>query len=136
MKHNFKNLKIWMLSMEITSDIHKIGLEFPKNEVYGLVSQMNRGAVSMPSNIAEGSNRGNNHFKHYLNISLGSSFELQTQLLIANQNKYLSSLKNIDTDPNKFLVLGGEGYTDTFSKKIEAVNSNIKKYFSSVGIKQ
>ncbi len=44
---------------------------------------MNRAAVSMPSNIAEGSNRGNNHFKHYLNISLGSSFELQTQLLIS-----------------------------------------------------
>ncbi|RYE42695.1 MAG: four helix bundle protein, partial [Sphingobacteriales bacterium] len=56
MKHNFKNLKIWILSMEITSDIHKICLTFPKNEVYGLVSQMNRAAVSMPSNIAEGSN--------------------------------------------------------------------------------
>jgi len=83
MRHNFKNLKIWIISMEITSDIHKIGLNFPKNEVYGLVSQMNRAAVSMPSNIAEGSNRGNIHFKHYLNISLGSSFELQTQLLIA-----------------------------------------------------
>ena len=74
--------------MEITSDIHKICLEFPKNEVYGLVSQMNKAAVSMPSNIAEGSNRGNIHFKHYLNISLGSSFELQTQVLIANQNIY------------------------------------------------
>ena len=53
-----------MLSMEITSDIHKICLTFPKNEVYGLVSQMNKAAVSMPSNIAEGSNRGN----IYLNI--------------------------------------------------------------------
>lgn len=48
---------------------------------------MNRAAVLMPSNIVEGSDRGNIHFKHYLNISLGSSFELQTQLLIANQNK-------------------------------------------------
>ena len=53
MKHNFKNLKIWMLSVEITSDIHNISLKFPKNEVYGLVSQMNRAAVSMPSNIAK-----------------------------------------------------------------------------------
>ncbi len=95
MKHNFKNLKIWILSMEITSDIHKICLEFPKSEVYGLVSQMNRAAVSMPSNIAEGSNRGNKHFQHYLNISLGSSFELQTQLLIANQNKYITEEKTI-----------------------------------------
>ena len=56
---------------------------------------MNRAAVSMPSNIAEGSNRGNKHFQHYLNISLGSSFELQTQLLIANQNKYITEEKTI-----------------------------------------
>ena len=76
--------------MQIVSDIHKITLEFPKNEIYGLVSQMNRAAVSMPSNIAEGSNRSNIHFKHFLNISLGSSFELQTQLLIAFQYKYIT----------------------------------------------
>jgi four helix bundle protein len=98
MSHNFKNLKTWSLSMEIASIIHKIGLEFPKNEVYGLVSQMNRAAVSMPSNIAEGSNRGNTHFIHYLNISLGSSFELQTQLLIAFQNNYLTKEKTEDIE--------------------------------------
>lgn len=98
MKHNFKNLKIWILSMQITSDIHKICLDFPKNEIYGLISQMNRAAVSMPSNIAEGSNRGNIHFRHYLNISLGSSFELQTQLLIANQNKYITDEKTIEIE--------------------------------------
>lgn len=98
MKHNFKNLKIWILSMDIASDIHKIGLEFPKNEIYGLVSQMNRAAVSMPSNIAEGSNRSNIHFKHFLNISLGSSFELQKQLLIANQNNYITTEKTIEIE--------------------------------------
>ena len=102
MKHNFKNLKIWVLSMELTSDIHKICLDFPKNESYGLVIQMNRAAVSMPSNIAEGSNRGNKHFQHYLNISLGSSFELQTQLLIANQNKYITDEKTIEIE-NKII---------------------------------
>ena len=64
---------------------------FPKSEIYSLTSQMNRCSVLRPSNIAEGSNRENKHFQHYLNISLGSSFELQTQLLIANQNNYLSS---------------------------------------------
>ena len=84
--------------MQITSDIHKICLDFPKNEIYGLISQMNRAAVSMPSNIAEGSNRGNIHFRHYLNISLGSSFELQTQLLIANQNKYITDEKTIEIE--------------------------------------
>jgi four helix bundle protein len=102
MKHNFKNLKIWILSMDITSNIHKICLEFPKSEIYGLVSQMNRAAVSMPSNIAEGSNRENKHFQHYLNISLGSSFELQTQLIIANQNKYITDEKMIEIE-NKII---------------------------------
>lgn len=102
MKHNFKNLKIWILSMEIASDIHKITLEFPKNKVYGLISQMNRAAVSIPSNIAEGSNRENTHFKHFLNISLGSSFELQTQLLIAIQNKYLTEEKGLEVE-NKII---------------------------------
>ena len=116
MKHNFKNLKIWMLSMEIASDIHKICLEFPKNEVYGLVSQMNRAAVSMPSNIAEGSNRGNIHFKHYLNISLGSSFELQTQLLIANQNKYITNEKTIEIE-NKIIEF--QKMTTGFISKLE-----------------
>ncbi|MFC4816823.1 four helix bundle protein [Flavobacterium sp. GCM10023249] len=104
MKHNFKNLKIWLLSMEITSDIHKITLDFPKNEVYGSVSQMNRASVSIPSNIAEGSNRVNNHFKHFLNISLGSSFELQTQLLIALQNNYITNEKGIELE-NKIIEL-------------------------------
>lgn len=98
MKHNFKNLKIWILAMEIASDIHKLCLDFPKNEVYGLTSQMNRAAISMPSNNAEGSNRENTHFKHFLNISLGSSFELQTQLLIALQNKYLTDEKAIEIE--------------------------------------
>ena len=51
--------------MEIASDVHKITLELPKSEVYGLISQMNRAAFSMPSNIAEGSNRENTHFKHF-----------------------------------------------------------------------
>jgi len=88
--------------MEIASDIHKITLEFPKNEVYGLISQMNRAAISMPSNIAEGSNRENTHFKHFLNISLGSSFELQTQLLIAIQNKYLTEEKGLEVE-NKII---------------------------------
>ncbi len=102
MRHNFKNLKIWNLSMEITADIHKVSLTFPKYETYGLVSQMNRCSVSMPSNIAEGSNRGKRHFEYYLNISLGSSFELQTQLLIARQNEYLTEEKTIELE-NKII---------------------------------
>lgn len=93
MKHNFKNLKIWQLRLEVCFEIYKITKEFPKSEQFGLTNQMNRAAVSMVSNIAEGSNREDQHFKHYLNISLGSSFELQTQLLIALNNKYVADEK-------------------------------------------
>lgn len=93
MNHNFKNLKIWNLSMQITSEIHLTCLGFPKYEMYGLSSQMNRASVSIPSNIAEGSNRGNKHFSQFLNISLGSSFELHTQLLIAQMHNYVSKEK-------------------------------------------
>ncbi|HSD15369.1 MAG TPA: four helix bundle protein [Flavobacterium sp.] len=102
MRHNFKNLKVWILSMEITSEIFKLCKTFPKSETYGLISQMNKCSVSMPSNIAEGSNRGNKHFQHFLNISLGSSFELQTQLLIALQNEYLSKEKTEEIE-NKII---------------------------------
>ncbi|WP_304198812.1 four helix bundle protein [Flavobacterium alvei] len=98
MRHNFKNLKIWILAMDIANDIYKLTSTFPKSEVYSLSSQMNRCSVSMPSNIAEGSNRGNKHFQYYLNISLGSSFELQTQLLIAFQNNYLSEEKTTEIE--------------------------------------
>lgn len=104
MKHNFKNLKIWKMSMEITSEIHQICLGFPKAETYGLVSQMSRASVSIPSNIAEGSNRNDRHFSHFLNISLGSSFELQTQLLIAGMHNYISIDKTTELE-NKLIEL-------------------------------
>lgn len=104
MNHNFKNLKIWKLSMEITLAIHRICLGFPRSEIYGLVSQMNRASVSIPSNIAEGSNRANRHFSYYLNISLGSSFELQTQLLIAQMHNYISKEKATELE-NKIIEL-------------------------------
>lgn len=116
MRHNFKNLKIWIIEMDITNDIYKLTSVFPKSEIYGLVSQMNRCSVSMPSNIAEGSNRGNKHFQHYLNISLGSSFELQTQLLIANQYDYLSKEKTVEVE-NKIIEF--QKMTTSFINKLD-----------------
>jgi four helix bundle protein len=102
--------------MDITNDIYKLTSVFPKSEIYGLVSQMNRCSVSIPSNIAEGSNRGNKHFQHYLNISLGSSFELQTQLLIANQNDYLSQEKTVEVE-NKIIEF--QKMTTSFINKLD-----------------
>jgi four helix bundle protein len=89
MAHNFKNLLIWQKGMDICAEIDEICSKFPKHELYKLSSQMNGASVSIPSNIAEGSNRGNKHFILFLNNSLGSSYELQTQLLIALRRKYV-----------------------------------------------
>ena len=116
MRHNFKNLKIWILAMDITNDIYKLTSSFPKSEIYSLASQMNRCSVSMPSNIAEGSNRENKHFQHYLNISLGSLFELQTQLLIAFQNEYLSK-KQTEKIENKIIEF--QKMTTSFISKLD-----------------
>lgn len=93
MNHNFKNLKIWQLGIEISKETYLLTNTFPKNEIYALVNQMNRASVSIASNIAEGSNRSNTHFIHYLNIALGSSFELQTQLIISSKIGYITEEK-------------------------------------------
>ncbi|WP_166960508.1 four helix bundle protein [Yeosuana marina] len=89
-RHNYKNLKIWNIGIEIVDDIFKITDSFPKEEKFGLVSQINRCSVSIPSNIAEGSSRTDKSFSHFLDISLGSSFELETQLIIANKREFIS----------------------------------------------
>lgn len=89
-RHNYKNLKIWKLGLEIANDISDLLLEFPNHERYDLSSQLSRCSVSIPSNIAEGSARTNKSFSNYIDISLGSSFELGTQLLIALHRKYIN----------------------------------------------
>lgn len=84
--HNFKELKIWQDSMGIVEDIYKETGNFPKDEQYGLTSQMRRCSVSVPSNIAEGSGRNSDKdFSRFLSFSLSSSFELETQLIIADR---------------------------------------------------
>lgn len=93
MRHNYKNLKIWQLGITIANEISDLLLEFPKHERYDLSSQISRCSVSMPSNIAEGSSRTDKSFSHFLDISLGSSFELITQLLIAKHRKYINEIQ-------------------------------------------
>ena len=89
-RHNFKKLKIWQMGLQIAKDIFDLTANFPNEEKFGLTSQMNRCAVSIPSNIAEGSSRTDKSFSHFIDISLGSSFELQTQLILTNAKKYIS----------------------------------------------
>ncbi|MCB9202871.1 MAG: four helix bundle protein [Flavobacteriales bacterium] len=92
MKHNFRNLKIWQESMMLTQDVLVLTKSFPKSEIFSLVSQINRSAISVPSNIAEGSSRSSKkEFNRFLEISLGSLYELQTQLILANSLNYIKN---------------------------------------------
>ncbi len=90
-RHNYKNLKIWNLGIEIVDDVYQLIEIFPKDEKFGLISQISRCSVSIPSNIAEGSARTDKSFSHFIDISLGSSFELETQLIIASKRNYISN---------------------------------------------
>ncbi|CAN5254725.1 four helix bundle protein [soil metagenome] len=79
--------------MEIANEVSDLLIRFPKHEVYDLSSQLSRCSVSIPSNIAEGSSRTDKSFSHYLDVSLGSSFELGTQLLIAKHRNYINNVE-------------------------------------------
>jgi four helix bundle protein len=86
MKHNFKELLVWKKSIELVKSIYQITSMLPSDERFGLISQMNRSSVSVPSNIAEGSGRtSDKEFLHFLNIAIASSYELETQLIISNE---------------------------------------------------
>lgn len=87
---NFRDLDVWKLGKDIVLDIYKATAAFPKEEVYGLVAQMRRASVSIPSNVAEGFNRFyNKEYRQFLHIALGSCAELETQLEIAMDLGYL-----------------------------------------------
>ena len=86
---NFRNYKIYQDAMEIAKMTYIVTGAFPKSEIYALSAQLNRAAVSIASNIAEGASRDSEKdFAHFLEISLGSSFEVETQLVIAKDLGY------------------------------------------------
>ncbi len=80
--------------MSLVKDVYLLTEKFPKQEVYGLASQINRSAISIPSNIAEGSGRNSNKdFMRFLDISISSSFELETQILLAKELSFITDEK-------------------------------------------
>ncbi len=82
--HQFKELEIWKRSRLFCSQIYTITSKFPNDEKFGLTNQLRRAAISIPSNIAEGSSRNSNkNFARFLEIAIGSAYEIETQLLIA-----------------------------------------------------
>ena len=91
---NYKELVVWQKAMELVSDVYRVTAAFPREELYGLTSQLRRSAVSVPSNIAEGQGRATRgEFIQFLGHSRGSLLELETQLLISARLGYL------DADP-------------------------------------
>ncbi len=110
--HRFKDLEIWKMSRTFCSDIYEITSCFPDSEKFGLTNQLRRAAVSVPSNIAEGcSRKSNKDFSRFLEIAIGSIYEIETQLLISNDlgfiethslEKLLDELDSITRMTSKF----------------------------------
>ena len=89
--NNYRDLDVWHKAIELVKEIYIITKSFPKDEMYGLVNQMRRAAVSIPSNIAEGKTRQTiNEYTQFLYIALGSIAEVETQITISRELKYIN----------------------------------------------
>jgi four helix bundle protein len=123
--HNFRELKIWQKSRILVKDVYQITSSFPKEEIYGITSQARRSAVSIPSNIAEGSGRGTDKdFSHFLDIARGSVFELETLLILSSDLYFLREeemLKILDKTSEIIKML------NSFQEKLTNVNQTVKK---------
>ena len=112
--HNYKKLNVWVSSISLVKNIYKLTRKFPKDEMFVLTQQLRRAAISIPSNIAEGAGRNSNaQFKNFLQISIGSCFEVETQLIISKELEYIS-----------------EEELETISKELDSImkmNHNLQK---------
>ena len=123
--HNFRKLQIWKDAMDLARAVYEITEALPKMETYGLISQMTRAAVSVPSNIAEGSGRSDKDFSHFLTIALGSLFELNTQIMLSERIGYLTSEQSLAmqgrADKLQMMITGFKRHLDilysVFKKK-------------------
>ena len=99
MKHNFKKLDIWKRSRSLVKEIYVLTRKFPKEEFYGITSQIRRAVISIPSNISEGVSRSTDaQIVHFLDISIASSCEVETQLFLSFDLEYIS-----ETDLNRLI---------------------------------
>jgi len=91
---NYRDLRVWQLAMELVVDCYRMAKSFPRHELFGLTSQLQRAAVSIPANIAEGHGRAyTKEYLRYIAIARGSLIELETHLLIAERLNYCDKLK-------------------------------------------
>ena len=104
-KHNYRELEVWKRSRELVKEIYKLVAQFPASELYGLSQQMRRSAISVPSNIAEGSAYSSEkNFGRHLSLSLGSLYELETQVLLGVDLKLISE-KHAEPLAEQIIVL-------------------------------
>jgi four helix bundle protein len=109
MVKSFRDLIVWQRSMQLTIAIYRMTQKFPREEIYGLTSQIRRSAVSIPSNIAEGQGRlSTGEFRQFLGIARGSNSELQTQLEIARalgigDSKMIDEAESLSNEVGKML---------------------------------
>jgi len=109
MAQSFQDLVVWQRAMEMTVSVYRVTKSFPREEIYGLTSQLRRAAVSVASNIAEGRGRiTQGEFRQFLGLAQGSSFEVQTQILVAKQlemgqEKRLDEAQSLSIEDGKML---------------------------------
>lgn len=117
MTQSFRELVVWQRSMQLTVVVYRLTRDFPREELFGLTSQIRRSAVSVPSNIAEGHGRlSGGEFRQFLGIARGSNFELQTQLEIARALEY----------GNPKLIDEAEGLSHEVGKMIYSLLESVK----------
>ena len=115
---NFRDLKVWKKAHLLTLDVYKLTASFPHEERYGLTSQMRRSAVSVPSNLAEGCGRGSDaDFARFMQIAMGSASELEYQILLAHDLRFL---KEADYSPCTSQVQEVKRMLSAFLKKLTA----------------
>ncbi len=114
--NSYKELIVWQRSIELVKEIYKVTEQFPKSEIYNLVSQMRRSAVSVPSNIAEGYKRqGLGEFVQFLSIAEASATELETQIIISKD-----LYGKIDFSKAESLLIETQKMLVTIIKKLNA----------------
>ena len=113
---DFRTLRVWEAFHEITLDIYKITQQFPSEELYGLTSQMRRSAASVPTNIAEGCGRNTDpDLAKFLTIAMGSASELEYQLILAKDLKFIQQDEYQDVMKN---LITSKKMLNTFLKKV------------------
>lgn len=117
---NHKDLKVYASSMRLAKEIYKLTVDFPTEEKYGLISQLRRAAISVPSNIAEGAARKNTkEYIHFLYYSLGSAAEIETQLELSKRLGFIDDIETINKTNNEIIYM--------LTGLIKSLSSKIKK---------